>query len=481
MRYIFVFIFTIIHLFGNEILVTTLEKRENIIQDVFYFEDLTNQKSIQEIFLSKEKFQEAKNSNLGIKKHTVWSYCTIKNDTDTTTHLVLSNPRAGMDSIEVFLFQDGKLLKTIQLGDTIDQSQREIIHRKSVFRIELVPYKSIEIYAKSKNFGALDIGWDIVTPKEFLESSLFDTLFYGLMGGLFLAQFLYVLKIYFTFREISLLIYIGVTFFSFLAQYSIAGIFYQLNIGIPVYLNTFFAFGTPTIGVGLLAFFPVYFFELKKYHKYLAHILCFIGWIMIGIGASTLIYPWYENILYIAGNTLPITLALTLTLIYTGFVVYREKFLGATYYFLGMSIFGVALFYFVLGLLGKVKIDDLFYYSLTLGTMFEIVFMVFTIFTKISQLKNEKERIEKIHNDYTNLLVVGQSMINITHQWKTPINHIHYALNQIEFAKEFNDAKFETILQSNIQKIRNGTEMMLETSSNFLDLYANSTIKKRSI
>jgi signal transduction histidine kinase len=383
-----------------------------------------------------------------------------------------------MDRIDVYLFEDKKLFKTLYLGDMVEQSQRELVHRKSVFLLEMEVGQTIEIYANNSNFGAMDIGWDIVYLKEFLESSLFDTIFFGLVGGFFIAQFIYIANIYRTIKEKALVIYLAVVVCFFFSQYSMAGIFYQLDIGVSVYWNTFFAFGVPTIGIGLLALFPVYFFDLKNILKYNMKILSFLGWLMIFLGFLALLYPLYENILYILGSILPIALLLSIILIYTGFRVFRMKLLGADYYFAGMTIFVVTLFYFVLGLFGAIEITNVFYYSLSLGTVFEILFMAFTIFAKIAKMKEEKEKIEKIYNEYSNLLVVGQSVISIAHQWKTPINHIHYALNQIEVSKEFLDPNFNTIVDENIKKIRNSTEMMIETSANFLDVYANNSLKR---
>lgn len=468
----------IVSLFGKETLVSNLEERISIIENIYYFEDLKDKKTINEIQSSQNEFKPITNQNFGIKKYPIWSYFVLKNDTKEKVNLFLSNPRAGMDKIDVFLFDDKKLVKTIKLGDTIPQSQKEFVYRKSAFELEIEVGQRIEIYAKSTNFGAIDLGWEIETPQKFLENSLFDTLFFGLIGGLFLAQFIYIFNVYRTIKEKALVIYLGVVLFSALAQYSISGVFYQMNIGIPLYWNTFFAFGAPTIGAGLLALFPVYFFELKKILKYNSMILLFLGWLMIIVGSLTIFYPVYNEILYIVGNTLPITLSLAIILIYTGFRVFRMKLLGADYYFFGMTIFGISLFYFVLGLLGKIEIDNFFYYSLTFGTAFEILFMAFTIFAKIAKMKEEKEKIEKIYNEYSNLLVVGQSVISIAHQWKTPINHIHYALNQIEVSKEFLDPNFNTIVDENIKKIRNSTEMMIETSANFLDVYANNSLKR---
>ncbi len=465
-------------LFGDEIRVSTLENRKNIIENIFYLEDTTKQKTIKDIVLLKDTFQVAKKQNFGVKRYPIWSYGVITNDTNQKVHLLFSNPRAGIDTIEVFLFDKNRLLKTIHLGDMVEPTLREFIHRKSVFRLELEAGQTLTIYSKSGNFGALDIGWEIETPKQFLENSLFDTLFFGLIGGLFIAQFIYIFNIYRTIKEKALVVYLGVVGFSFVSQYSIAGIFYQLNIGISTYWNTFFSFGAPTIGAGLLALFPVYFFDLHDKLKYNAKILYFLGWLMVICGVATLFYPWYEDILYIVGKTLPITLSLSVILIYTGFRVFRMKLLGADYYFVGMTIFGISLFYFVLGLLGKIEIDNFFYYSLTFGTVFEILFMALTIFAKIAKMKEENEKIEKIYNDYSNLLVVGQSVVNIAHQWKTPINHIHYALNQIEVAKEFQDENIYTILEQNLQKIRNSTAMMLETSASFLDVYANNNLQR---
>jgi C4-dicarboxylate-specific signal transduction histidine kinase len=93
------------------------------------------------------------------------------------------------------------------------------------------------------------------------------------------------------------------------------------------------------------------------------------------------------------------------------------------------------------------------------------------IVERLLELQTDKEDALILLNEYSKLSTIGQSMINISHQWKEPINQIYCILNNIEAAKEFNDKKLSTILDSSIKDIKNITKYMANTGSNFLELY----------
>jgi len=74
-------------------------------------------------------------------------------------------------------------------------------------------------------------------------------------------------------------------------------------------------------------------------------------------------------------------------------------------------------------------------------------------------------------NTYSKLSSIGQTMVNISHQWKEPINHIYYAINSIEAAKEFDDANLSNIIDTSLREIKKTTNYMANTGRNFLYLY----------
>lgn len=81
-------------------------------------------------------------------------------------------------------------------------------------------------------------------------------------------------------------------------------------------------------------------------------------------------------------------------------------------------------------------------------------------------------------NEYSKLSSLGQSMINLSHQWKEPLNHIYYAVNNITAAKEFNDPKLPDIIDDSLNQIKETATYMVNTGKNFLNLYENKSYEE---
>lgn len=82
-------------------------------------------------------------------------------------------------------------------------------------------------------------------------------------------------------------------------------------------------------------------------------------------------------------------------------------------------------------------------------------------------------------NEYSKLSSVGQSMINLSHQWKEPLNHIYYAINNIQAAKEFKDPNLSDIIDRSLNQIKQTATYMTNTGKNFLNLYQDKNYDER--
>jgi hypothetical protein len=60
-----IFLFISVALFGNEVLISGLDKRKSNAENTYYLEDTTKQKTLQEIVASQSDFKVAKTQNLG--------------------------------------------------------------------------------------------------------------------------------------------------------------------------------------------------------------------------------------------------------------------------------------------------------------------------------------------------------------------------------------------------------------------------------
>lgn len=441
------------------------------------YEDKNNSLTIDTIVNNKQIFTNSEKTNLGIKKYPIWTYSKIINKTIETKELIFSNPRAGTDFIDVYILDENKILKQFFLGDMTAQEKREFVYRKSEFLFELEPNKEYEIIIKYKSFGAIDINWEIYEQNLYLSYITKESLIFGLIGGIILLILTYIIFIDRIFPSISHKIYFFIMIGSLVTQFSVTGIFYQM--GVPSYINTILSWSVGTAAAAFIGIFPIFFFNLKKLMPKTTILLYILNSGLIIFSIVYLFYPLKNDLLYLASSSNLLFLIVSLVLIYVSIRLYLQKVEGYFYYLLGNTAFTIAVVYFSLGLLGIVKADGFFYFSLGIGSMLNILFMGMAIVERLLHIKKDKDEALILINKYSKLSTIGQAMINISHQWKEPINHIYYAINNIQAAKEFKDPNLENIIDESLKEIKDTTNYMKDTGKNFLDLYESTDIVEK--
>jgi signal transduction histidine kinase len=175
--------------------------------------------------------------------------------------------------------------------------------------------------------------------------------------------------------------------------------------------------------------------------------------------------------LYLAPIANIIFLLISVILLFVSIKLFLKKVDGHKIYLLGNSLFLVCVVYFIFGLLSIVPTNYLFYLSLSIGSFVNVVFLGLLIVSNLLKIKEEKEKAMDMINEYSKLSTLGQSMINISHQWKEPLNHIFYSINNITAAKEFKDPRLDKIIDDGLAQIKNTALQMTNTSKIFLEVY----------
>lgn len=464
------FIFCSTLVFADSLIIETKQDLY-LMNDFSLYEDTEHSLDIESVLKNKDIFTQAKKTNLGIKRHPVWTYNKVLNSTDKRMDLIFSNPRAGIDFMNVYIIHEDKVIKNFFLGDMRSQEEREFIYRKSTFALELEPNIEYEIVIRYKSFGAIDINWEVYDKNKYISYISKESLVFGFIAGFIVLISSYILFIDRILPSIAHKLYFLILISSLLTQFSVAGILYQ--IGIPIYINTILSWSLGSIGAAAIGLFPIYFFNLKKIMPKTTLLLYILNFTIIAFSFLYLFYFLNNDILYLYPITNMIFFIVTFILTYVSIRLYLKKVEGYIFYLLANSVFTLSAVYYTLGLLGLVKADKLFYFSLGIGSILNILFIGMLIVERLFRIKQEKDDALVLINEYTKLSTVGQAMINISHQWKEPINHIYYSINNIIAAKEFNDPNLLTIIDDSLKDIKKTTIYMLDTGKNFLDLYEN--------
>lgn len=262
------------------------EKSQYDFRDFKIYQDKENQKELKDFIKDKSLFQSIEKTNLGIKKYPVWTYGKISNKTHKELNLILSNPRAGIDYIDVYILKDGEVLKHHILGAMNLQEKREILYRKSLFKLEILPNEEYEIISRYKSFGAMDINLIVQEEKDFIEFSSKESSIFGFVAGFVFLMLILLLYINYAFPSEINIIYFFIIFGSLSIQFSVAGLFYQW--GLTSYLNTIISWSFGNVAAGLIGLFPVYYFNLKNILPKTTYVLYFLSAIIFAL--STIFY-----------------------------------------------------------------------------------------------------------------------------------------------------------------------------------------------
>ncbi len=467
MKYLFSLHIFIIYLFGNPI---------NIKEK--YFIDTNNTMTLQQILENKNNFQTMRKYNFGFSKDTFWMQLYLENKTDSKIIQRLFNKRAGLDFVDVYVLSNNRLIQTYSLGDMREYAVRDNIFRLSYFDITFEPNESVEVYIKQYGNSNMDIHWEVRDLDSFISRANNQSMVYFLITGVLVVATLASFLFYFILKKKYYLIYALLTFFSIGYQLGVAGFFYEFHM--PIYLNTVIVYVFPYFALIFLGLFPISFFDLKKdEYKVSVLLLKLLILCLFFVVGANLMYQFLDNVLYYTKYTNIMNSIVMLILLLISIRAYKDNKKGAIFYLMSNMVLVTSILYFNFGLQGLIENNDFSYYSLAIGSISQDVFLALALIHATYLIKKENEKNSELLTEYSKLTFIGQTMINISHQWKTPINNIYNNINHIQIAREFKDPDIDNILDKNLKNIKETLSYLKDTVISQLDFYKSNAKKER--
>lgn len=439
--------------------------------------DSSNLLNINTVINSKD-FTQNNTIDLPYFDGTIWTKLELQNHTNNNTSLVFQNLRAGIDFIDVYIFKDNNLVKTIQLGDMRDQALRDLLYKNSAFAFAFEPNSKYTIYTKLSSYGQLYTAWDISMPKEFIYYASLELIAWGVLGGFIIALIIYGASSYLSLKDSTIIIYILNAITMLLLQYSINGLFYQFNIGID--LETLTIVGTwvlPYCVVGLCMLFAIYFFELNKQTKAIYYIFCSLAALSFVFALFFLLGYKNKQILAYSLQTAPIAFVFLFIAFLIGFWGLSKKRAGAIYYILGQGSYLICLTYSGAVIMAYLPLYEYSGFITLIGMVINVTFLSLALSKKIKDIKLENEKNANILAQKARFFSIGQTVGNITHQWKNPINHISSQVVLLDATLNLNKQNVAEKLQEVLPQIKSSIEYMKNSMNDFYDFYSNSGSK----
>lgn len=479
MKAFFIGCIIVIQAFAGTLLVTRDFEYAKASPYMEFITDKNNSLTIETI--NEAQWTALSSTNLGGNNvHYTWTQFTLQNTTNDSTLLILKNPRAGMDEIDVYITRTNGY-EHIILGDNRELNLRKIPHRYSVFPLKLVPGEEVKITSRLINrIGATDAEWEVYSDTCFTRFSLIESLWWGLFVGFVLSLFFYSVPILIGAKDFKLTLFFGLYVLSSLIyQLSINGTLYSFGFS-ESYINhitLFFGilFGLFTVLVMLRFLHIIHYIKGRLLHAmYLLIVLFGIEIICLGISFFDRTYLRYTAILGVYVGIFGYLL---------WFALVREllclsKDRVFVYLFIGYSaIFGAYIFLALVSA-GIIENNIIAMYGVSIGSLVEMYCFSLGISEYIRQIERTKANQNKFIEIQMRFASIGRIIGNIAHQWKVPLVHAGTLLAETEAVMHFRQETLQKELEQRIiPELRNNFTFMQATIDEFYGLYKGTTQK----
>jgi len=462
----------LLNVYGSETI--CLEKDVNTYSTVSFqriYEDPTTHLSLDQAIMRLEASTLKKHSTPATKS-AYWISFSIKNCTDTPKEIIIKHPRSGLDIIDVFIFKSTLLVESLKMGDLRPSIDREFPYRYSLFKKTIAPNESYTIISRTQGYAPYELYWIIEDIKYFTFHAFIEFLFWGFFGGILLSLIFYNISLFIHLKEKAFIAY-SVHILSMLwHQYAANGILYQYCMDMNLEFLTISVLICPYVSLCSLFVFTYYFFKLQS--TILGKIL--ILWAFI-TGIVTLFYLFAlkdMTLLYTAPYLTPIGfIAIVFILCIAVFMFYKNA-LGSSYFLIGQAIYVGCSVYYFMTLSAYVEANQFTWLTLPFGIVCDSLLLSFALGRKVRHIKEENEKHQRIILEQSRFYAIGQTVGNITHQWKAPLSQLSSQFMSLQATFNHHPKIFLEEFQKKIPQIKGSITYMQENIDMFNGFYKNS-------
>tara|TARA_R110002073_G_scaffold89014_3_gene211017 strand:- start:21831 stop:24470 length:2640 start_codon:yes stop_codon:yes gene_type:complete len=243
----------------------TDQKVQSIGQDLEYIEDTNDEYSFEQILkLDAKNWQKSlvPTPNFGYTDSSYWFRISLQ-AADQGLDKLLSIQYALLDHIELYITDNGQLIKTYITGDTFKFSQRPIRHRDFLFPIQFAANQRLELYLKVKTEGSLQVPITLWERDQFIWQDQDEQFVKAIYYGMLLLLVVYNLFLFMSIQERSYLYYGGLVVSVLVLMSGSHGFLYQyLYPGSPLVHKLSMLLAVPSVML-FAGLFASYFLSLS--------------------------------------------------------------------------------------------------------------------------------------------------------------------------------------------------------------------------
>ena len=405
---------------------------------------------------------ESNNQSVGFTSDSYWIRFKLENSGTESKTYYLETGRPVTDYAELYQISKAET-KVFKSGDQIDFKDKQVNHRSTIFKINLPPNETQQIYIHLKSDGeTINLPLNLYSEASFWKTNYFQQLFLGLFYGLLLLAGIIYLFFYSTIKEKAFLYY-GIYVFSIcFMQAALDGFIHEYIFTDASFLNSRIVLITALFSNFYLLKYCEYFLQVDTYLKsfktayYVAYGIIAFLFTLLFVNSKSLeiAYPISNlNGLY------------SLILILSSVFTLRYKRIKIDPYFsFGILFLVIGLLGFVMNNLSLLPNNFFTLNSSKFGSGLEVIFLSLSMTNLIKYMRIQKEKLQKealIKSEEIGELKT-YFMSNMSHELRTPINAI-MGIAEIELGRQKNkktNESFEIIKNASLSLLSNVNDII---------------------
>ncbi len=210
----------------------TIEKGKEIYPlapHVSILEDKTGLLSVTEAVRRQAEFRDntKKEIGFGFSQSAYWTHFTLQSESRKSTTWFLELANARMQKIDLYIFQNKKLLTHKKSGIDLPFHRRDIDYRFFIFTLHLKAPGELSVFIRTETRTSHFLPLTLYSSEALAEKRQTDYAYSGLFYGCILIMFIYNLFLFFSIRSSDYLFYVCTVLFSLLYTLSFEGFGYQ--------------------------------------------------------------------------------------------------------------------------------------------------------------------------------------------------------------------------------------------------------------
>lgn len=446
---------------------------------IYYINDKQNKLDAYKV-LNLKDIKKASRLHIGVKEGSFWTRVSIKNISDITKTIFIYNPLAGINMVDVHIFKNNTLVKTLQLGDLRDQKDRELLSRYGAsFTYTLQKDETITIVSKINNYYIYNIGWDIKSVESFIKDHSNNVFALAFYGGVMIIFSILTFFLYRLYKDVGYLIVSINAIVLILYFYGFNGILYYLDMGVSLALINTITWNMALVAFVLFTIFPYYFFNLKqRFPKFTLLIKFLVLLTLIIIFIS--IYAQYIDEKYFAifKYVQYLTFLIPTSLIILGIYMAIKKEAGSKYYLIAQGILFVAINFNALALFGFINYHESYKSIIPIANMFDLFFLLLAQYKQTKIRQNELIRNKDILIEQARFISIGQAIGNITHQWKKPLTGFGSNITYLETILKNDESNLHESFNKKLPNLKFNISLMQKTLDDLSNYFSTKNISE---